>query len=288
MPLSVPSTYQRHRRNLGQALRSARQSSGLSGNQLAHQLGWAQSKVSRIETGKQLPTDSDLEAWCCKLRLPKGEQGQLMSLLQQAESEYRSWKDSYRLAGGAAGKQQQILLFEKSSKVICEFQPSLIPGLLQTAQYARELLYLPFGPKFFGADDADIEKMIQKRIERQSVIYNPQKNIEIIILESGLRTRVCSQNTLYEQLIRLIDLCSLRSLNLSVVPIEAEIPLIPLGGYTIFDNDMVILETLSGEQQLSLPEEIELYQAAFKETSKVAIQSQGCAKLISKIADEIK
>ena len=224
MSKSIPSTYYRHRRTLGQAMRGARKASGLSGNQLARQLGWAQSKVSRIETGVQIPSDSDLDLWCTQLKLPKGERGHLISLLQQAESEYRNWKDNYQLAGGAAGKQRQILLFEKNSKLICEFQPSLIPGLLQTAQYARELLYLPCGPKFFGAEDAEIEKMIQARTERQSIIYDPSRSIEIVLLEAALRTRVCSSDTLHEQLLRLVDLCALRSLSLAVVPMESRDP----------------------------------------------------------------
>ena len=218
----------------------------------------------------------------------KGERGDLYSLLQRAESEYRNWKDNYSLAGGAAGKQREILLFESNSKIISEFQPSLIPGFLQTKSYAGELLRLPFGPLFFGATDEDIEAMVLARIERQKMLYDHEKRVRAIVLEPALTTRVCSIETIYEQLHRLIDLCTLRSLEFGIVPSQAQLPLIPLGSYTIYDDQTVVLETLSGEQQLSSAEEVTLYSESFNAISEVALWGQNAAHLIRSIAQTLK
>jgi transcriptional regulator with XRE-family HTH domain len=284
---SVPSTYWRYRRSLGRELRGLREVRGLSGNQFAKELGWAQSKVSRIETGAQFPTESDLEVWCETLRLSKKELGELLSLLKRAESEYHNWKEHYRLAGGAAEKQQEILLFENQAKTICEFHPNLVPGLLQTKAYAEELLHLPFGPLFFGVDEASIQKMIVTRIQRQRIIYDPDKSVRIVVLESALLTRVCSVYTLYEQLLRLIDLCALRSLELGIVPLQNQLPIIPMGTYSIYDNHTVILETLSGEQQLSSAEEVNLYLSSFDAIAGVSLRGNSAATFLREAAKRV-
>lgn len=288
MANTVSSTYRRHRRALGRALRDAREDAGLSGNQLAKNLGWAQSKVSRIETGAQVPTESDVVAWSLALNLPKGERAQLLTILEQAETEYRTWRDNYQLAGGAAGKQRELFLIESSATSMRQFQPNLVPGLLQTPGYARELLLLPFGPRTFGATDADVDHMVAARLERQQILYDPTKQIHIVVLESALLARVCSPDTLYEQLTRLVGLCALRSLSIGIVPMTSHLPLIPMGGFIIYDDDLVVLETLSGEEQVSSSEDIAQYSASFVAVSKAAVYGSEATRLLDELATRMR
>jgi hypothetical protein len=208
-----------------------------------------------------------------------------MSSLAQAEVEYRTLSESYRLAGGAGGKQREILLLESRASTICEFQPSVIPGLLQTRAYASELLQLPFGPILFGATTTDIREMVAARLERQRAVHDSSKQIRIVILEAALTTRVCSFDTLLDQVERLGDLCDgVQPLTLGIVPIVHELPLIPLSGYTIYDSDVVILETLSAEQQLSSEEEVSQYIGSFEALCRVAVWGAEASKLIRRVA----
>jgi hypothetical protein len=119
-------------------------------------LGWPQSKVSKIETLKQLPTESDITAWA-EATGAASRTVELLERLRDARIEYAGWKDAFR-SSGAAGTQADLLAIEKQSTRIAEFQPAMIPGLLQTADYAREFLHLPCGPLSFGADEDDVTR----------------------------------------------------------------------------------------------------------------------------------
>jgi transcriptional regulator with XRE-family HTH domain len=282
------STYKRRRYTLARQLRSYREAFGVSGNQFAKLVGWAQSKVSRIETGAQLPSDDDLKAIAHAVKLSKGELGGLLALLEQAEAEYKSWKENYTVAGGAGKKQRQIQRLEQGAKVIREFQPVLVPGLFQTRDYATELLSTDFGPARFGAALPDVHEMVSIRIERQQVLYDKEKRVSTLICEAALHTRVTSIETHFFQLLRLFDLASLPSVQLSILPFSERLNFIPLSGFAVYDHDFAILETLSGEQQLSHPEEVEVYVDAFETAVENAAIGPEARQLVEKAYESIR
>ena len=103
-------------------------------------------------------------------RLCRDGQAELLAMLRAARVEYAAWKDAYREAG-ADGVQADILAYEALSARIAEFQPAMISGLVQTADYAREILHLPCGPLSFGADEEELEQMVDVRMQRQRALY---------------------------------------------------------------------------------------------------------------------
>src|SRR5690242_2316512 len=105
--LTTP-THQRERRQLAEALKTLRVAAGLSGARLAETLGWQQSKVSKIETRRQLPSDDDIAAWVGATGGPPEAATDLLGMLRGARVEYTAWKDAYRVAG-ADGVQADIL-----------------------------------------------------------------------------------------------------------------------------------------------------------------------------------
>jgi transcriptional regulator with XRE-family HTH domain len=256
-------TYQRERRRLADRLKALRQQTTLSGNRFARQLGWPQSKVSKIETARQLPTEDDIKLWAKGLGLDADTVTELRALLDRAREEYASWKEQYRAAGGASGKQVDSATLEAQATRIREFVPAFLPGLVQTAEYAREMLHQPAGPRAFGADDEEIERMIAARMQRQQVLYQPSRQIQIVVLEAALRCRVCSPTTLAGQLDRLLAVSGLRNLEFGIIPFESNVPVYPLAGFAVFDQSFVLIETITGEQQLNDPEEVALYEQFF-------------------------
>lgn len=250
--------YQRERRRLAEALKALRAGAGLSGARLAEALGWQQSKVSKIETLKQLPTEDDIAAWGRASGADEAVIAALLETVPRARVEYATWRDAYRSAG-AAGTQADLLALEAESVRIAEFQPAMISGLLQTADYAREFLHLPCGPLSFGRDEDDIDGMIANRMQRQQVLYQHGKQMQIVMLEGALRTRVVSAPTLAGQLDRLMAVSGLASLELGIIPFEAAVPVFPLSGFRLYD-DLVIVESIVGEQQLAAADDIARYE----------------------------
>lgn len=258
------SAYQHEREHLAGALREMRVRAGLSGAELARRLGWAQPKISKIETMRQLPTGEDIAAWTAAAGAA-GEAPALMERLRGARVEYAAVKEAFAREG-AAGLQQDLLELEDRSTRIAEFQPALIPGPLQTADYSRAILHLPCGPESFGRSEDDIKGMVAARLQRQRVLYDSTKQVSMIMLEGALRSRVVPVRVLAAQLDRLIDLAALPTAGIAF---NAPLRIFPLTGFRLYD-DLVIIEAITGEQQLTDLGEVRRYQdylALLRETA---------------------
>jgi hypothetical protein len=213
--------------------------------------------VSKIETRKQLPADEDIAAWVGIVGGEEETAAELLAMLRGARIEYAAWKDAYR-ESGADGVQADILDLEAQSVRIAEFQPAMISGLLQTAEYAREFLRLPCGPLSYGRGEDEIDRTVAKRMQRQQVLYEPGKQVQVVMMEGALRARVVSVPTLTGQLDRLMAMDGLPSLELGIIPFEAAVPVWPFG-FRLYD-DLVILESIGGEDQLAEPEHVARYE----------------------------
>ncbi len=278
--------YQRERRRLAEALKALRVGAGLSGARLAETLGWQQSKVSKIETCKQLPGEEDLTAWIGAAGGSPETVSELLGALGGARVEYATWKDAYR-ESGADGVQADILKLEAQTKRIAEFQPSMISGLLQTAEYTREFLHLPCGPLSFGSNEETIEQMVAKRMQRQQVLYQHGKQVQIVMLEGALRTRVVSAPTLAGQLDRLMAVAGLASLELGIIPFEAAVPVFPLSGFRLYD-DLVIVESIVGEQQLAEADDVARYEKYLELLRESASTGREAAAVIQRALESLR
>jgi transcriptional regulator with XRE-family HTH domain len=283
--LTAPA-YQRERKRLAEALKALRVSSGLSGARLAEMLGWQQSKVSKIETRKQLPSEDDIGTWTTATGAAPGTLDDLLTMLRGARIEYAAWKDSYR-ESGADGVQADILELEAQTTRIAEFQPAAISGLLQTAEYAREFLHLPCGPLSYGRDEDEIDRMVAKRMQRQQVLYQPGKQVQIVMLEGALRVRAVSVPTLAGQLDRLMAVAGLSSLELGIIPFETAVPVWPLSGFRLYD-DLVIVEHINGEPQFSDADEVARYEKYLELLREAASTGRDAVQVIRRSLEELR
>jgi transcriptional regulator with XRE-family HTH domain len=282
--LTTPA-YQRERRRLAEALKALRVGAGLSGARLAEMLGWQQSKVSKIETRRQLPGEDDISAWAGATGASPEAASDLLAMLRGARIEYAAWKDAYR-ESGADGVQAGILEIEAGSARIAEFQPALISGLLQTAEYARELQHLPCGPLSYGRDEDEISRMVAERMQRQQVLYQPGKQVQIVMLEGALRSRVVSAQTLAGQLDRLMSVIGLASLELGIIPFEAAVPVWPTAGFRLYD-DLVIEESVEGENQVADPDLVARYGKDFELLREAANMGRDAVAVIRRSLDSL-
>ena len=130
--------------------------------------------------------------------------------------------------------RRDVLELEAQTTRIAEFQPAFVPVLLQTSEYAREYLHLPFGPLSLDADEDAVDQMVAKRMQRQQVLYQHGKQVTVVMLEGALRARVVSAPTLAGQLDRLTAVAGLASLELCIIPFEAAVPVFPLSGFRLY------------------------------------------------------
>jgi Domain of unknown function (DUF5753) len=107
----------------------------------------------------------------------------------------------------------------------------------------RPVVMDDIGPNAQNEDE--IERMVAKRMQRQQVLYQPAKRVQVVMLEGALRARVVSVPTLASQLDRLLAVIGLSALELSIIPREAAVPVFPLSGFRLYD-DLVIMESILG------------------------------------------
>jgi len=165
---------------------------GATGAQFAARLGegWGQPKVYKIETGKQLPTAANLEAWAAATAAdPARTPG-------PRPHRVRHLPRGYTELAGADRLHDAIGAAEIAATRIARYEPMLVPGILQTNDYARELLHLASGPAQSGATEEEINRMIASRLRRQGILDEAGRDITILIGEAALRTRIASPATM--------------------------------------------------------------------------------------------
>ncbi|MGH3815797.1 MAG: helix-turn-helix domain-containing protein [Pseudonocardiaceae bacterium] len=281
----MPGNPERDR--LATRLRELRARTGLSGNRFAvERIHWPQSRVSRLETATQLPTEDDIRAWVHATETGGEAVAELLELLERARIEYATWRDTYRRSGGPGGKQTSIGQLEAQATRLRGYQPAMVIGLLQTPAYAREMLSLPGSPLFYAESPADVDAVVAERVSRQQVLYQTGTQVQLVMGEAALHKSVGTIGTLIGQLDRLMTMTALPSVEVGIVPFT--VPTLPVPGFVIYDEDVVTAESLTAEQRLIDPGEVAQYADFFDQLWDAAVTGTAAAALIQQVAAELR
>ncbi|MFD9425272.1 MULTISPECIES: helix-turn-helix transcriptional regulator [unclassified Streptomyces] len=272
----MSTDFQSARVVLGARLRELRTEAGLDGKGAAEALGWQRSKVSRLETGKQTPNAADLTEWAEAVGRPDLA-AELKSRLVGLETQYRSWRR--QLAGGHRARQELAIEETTATKVIRGVEVSRIPGLFQTADYARHVFA---SNAEFRQIPKDIEAAVRARIRRQDVLYEPGKRFRFLLWEGALYVVTCPREVMAAQLDRLAGLIGLDTIELGVIPLGAQLRRAPGHGFWIYDRRRVIVETISTEMWLDDEETIALYERAWDWMAEAAVHGPQARRLIGR------
>jgi transcriptional regulator with XRE-family HTH domain len=271
-------------------LRDLRAAAGLSGNALAQRMRVVQSRVWKIENRRLLPTEEDIAAW---VRATGGSDetiGELLGMLAGARTE-QAFGTALRGRGGPAAYQDRVRETEERSARIGEFQVGVIPGLLQTAEYTRELVNLPAGLRTWGAGAAEIEAMIDARLRRQEILTSSGRQIQFVISEAALRILVVTPETLVGQLDKLLSVIRLPAVELGVIGLGQRVPAYTIGGFRVYDDDLIVTESIAGEREFTRkaePEAVAAYLEAFGELRQAAVAGANAEALIRRALDDLR
>ncbi|MFJ1897536.1 MULTISPECIES: helix-turn-helix domain-containing protein [unclassified Streptomyces] len=272
----MSTDFQQARVALGMRLRELRTEGGLTGRQLAGHLGWTQSKVSKLETGRQTATHDDLNAWAVGVGQPQAAP-ELVSRLRAFESQSRSWRR--QLAAGHRPVQDRLTVEYERSTVMRAWEGSMVVGMLQTADYARHVFsaYVDL-----HQSPRDVEDAVRSRVRRQESLYQPGKRYEIIMWEAALRAMVCPPGVLAAQLDRLSGVIGLDTVRLGIVPCGAALPLPPANGFWLYDERLAIVEDWHAELWLDQPDSLALYLRVWESLAGAAVYGSDAHKVIAR------
>jgi transcriptional regulator with XRE-family HTH domain len=276
------SSPDRRRLAFGDQLRLLRESAHLSGKGLAERLNWAASKVSKIETGRQPATDSDVVAICRALELTETATEQLRDELRAIRVEEARW--NRRLRVGHRAIQETVGKAELAATRIASVSLTLVPGLLQTAEYARHvftaLASLTDSPP-------DTDAAVQARMERQQVLYDSTKHVELLVSEAALRHPVGPPSVMLAQFDRLIAVQQLPSLRFGIIPMATILPTVVMHDFVIKD-EAVTIELSHTEMATGEAEDLALYERLLDLLWSVAVEGEQARALLARIAADVR
>lgn len=269
------------RNALGKRLRELRQQADLSGRQLADSLSWPPSKISKLENGRQTPSDDDIQAWT-RATDSEAQTEALLASLHTLEVQHAEWQRILRT--GLRPHQNEIAELDAKTRFFRAFEATVIPGLFQTAEYARARLAQ--GIIMFKVRN-DVNEAVQARLKRQELLYRPDKRFHFVITEAALRLRLCSSEVMLGQLDRLISLSALPNVRLGIIGFDTQYVVGPWHGFSLRDADRVMVETFSAELNLAQPQEIELYSNIFDQFAAVASYGRSARAIITRVIDDL-
>jgi transcriptional regulator with XRE-family HTH domain len=269
------------RLTLGKRLRELRRQVGLSGRELAESLSWPPSKVSKLENGRQSPTDEDIRAWA-RATGCEGESDGLLASLHTLAVQNIEWQRQLR--GGLKSHQTELSALDAATRLFRAFEATFVPGLLQTAEYARARFAQSVTVlKVRG----DVDEAVQARIQRQDILYRPDKRFHFVLTEAALRYRLCSPEVMLGQLDRLIALSGMPNVKFGIIPFGTAYAVSPTHGFWLLDDERVMVETFSAELNLAGPQEIELYRSIFDSMATAAGYGRQAREIIKTVIEDL-
>jgi transcriptional regulator with XRE-family HTH domain len=269
----MSSTLHQAREALGQRLREIRKDARLTGRGLAELTGWPGSKISKIEYGKQPPSEDDLRIWCQVCETPD-QLPDLLATVRDIEAMYVEWRRMLR--AGIKRRQEKSIRIEGETRAFRWYEPVIIPGLLQTAEYAAAIMM--HVANFYEIPD-DVGISVATRMERQQILYRGDHRFHFVIAQQALKTTVGDHAIMTAQLDRLMTVQSMPRVSLGILPEHAAYK-VPTNQFIIFDDRLVNVETISAELAITQPREVFLYVRSFNQLARQSVYGKDARALI--------
>ncbi|MFE0172044.1 helix-turn-helix domain-containing protein [Streptomyces sp. NPDC059002] len=279
------------RRQLGAELRTLRGLAGLTSSEAAAKVGWHQSKVSRIETGRSGVKAADvrllLEAYDVK-DPHLIERLAALGGADDAGSGRHHWWKAYRDLLPAT--YRDFISLESQASWVRTLETSVVPGLLQTPDYARAVTRAALG----GLPEEQVEALVEVRLARQDVLRaDPPLRLSVVLDEAVLRRPVGGDEVFSGQLARLRDTAHLPHVRLQVLPFAAGEHVGLIGPFVIFsfpniaDLDLVVLDHLTSSLYLERKEDLQAYTEAFTSLQGQALSPEDSTDFIAGLGDGV-
>lgn len=264
------------RRELGALLKALRTEKGWTAEQVAERLLVSPSKISRLENGHRGASARDIRDLCHLYGVDDDERQRLLELARQGKQ--RAWWQPLGLP------YSTYVGLEEAATSISDYGLGILPGLLQTSDYARAVVQAAV-PKWVPEV---VEQRVEGRMARQHVLVREDApHFEAVVDESVLHRVVGSPAIMRAQLERLLELSELTNIALRVIPYHAGA--LPAGNnkFIILSfaepnvSDVVFIEGLTGDLYLDEARDVEVYNTTFRTLAQLAADPDATRHIIT-------
>jgi transcriptional regulator with XRE-family HTH domain len=256
-----PERYVIDRERLATALRDLRQSAGLTGVEAARRARMSQPKISKLETGRLLPSITDLHSLLSLYQADRAARDELLEIAGRLHATIESNRTILRR--GAAYRQARLSEIEHEATSLRYFSPVVLPGLLQTAEYMRRVFSLELS-------GTELARTIAARQQRQQILYDTTKTFTFVITEAALRWGFCPAEVMAAQASHIASLATLTNVEVGVISLGAPIGDLPLHGYQILDDRLARIELEHAVVTVTDPQDVATYVRLFGTMSQAA------------------
>ncbi|OIK06761.1 helix-turn-helix domain-containing protein [Streptomyces monashensis] len=276
------------RRKLGAELRMLRTGAGLTSGDAARLVGWHQSKVSRIETGASGVKPADVRSLLDAYGVRDGHLRELLLMLAGSDGagDRHRWWHAYR--GVLPPTYRDFISLESQASAMRTLETTVVPGLLQTPEYARAVTRAAVP----DLDEQRLDTLVEVRLARQDVLRSdPPLELCAVLDEAVLRREVGGPGVMARQLERLTEAARLPQVRLQVLPFGAGAHVGLTGPFVIFsfpstsDLDVVVLDQLTSSLYLERKEDLKAYSEAFDTLRIHALSPEDSLDYIAGIGD---
>jgi transcriptional regulator with XRE-family HTH domain len=277
-------------RRLAAELRRLRERTGLTGEEVAHRLGWSGSKISRIELHRIGVKQSDLRELLTLYGVDESHRDELMALAR--ESNKKGWLE--KATASFPAEYAAYLHAEAEAKSVWNWEPLVVPGLLQTPDYARAMMQ--GWQSMFALPPGDTERRVEARVLRQQLLTrDPPLELSVVMDESVLSRRFGDAAVMHRQLSHLVEITKLPNVEIRVLRLDGDHP-IGAGAFYYLQfpqvhdipmHDIVNIEHLMGNQYLEDEEDTYKFLVTFRQLVASSLDPESSRDLIARTADEI-
>lgn len=275
------------RRRLRNELRAARLETGLTQEQVATAMEWSLSKMNRIEKAKTGISANDLKALLPLYGITApGRVEDLLALARAARQ--AGWWRNY--AGIAPGTLLELIDYEYAAAAISHFEPMVVPGILQTDEYATAVLRFSYGE---GEPAERVAALVNLRVRRQNLLTaEGAPRFSFVLDESVIRRPVGGSAVMRDQIERLVELADRPNVTIQVVPFAAGLHPGTRGSFKVIESgepggDVVFVEGLHGDVIMDEPEEVSSYLKTFERIAASALGAADSAVFLRAAAGEM-
>jgi hypothetical protein len=210
---SKTETVEVKKRRLRVALRQARVDAKMTQKAAADQLVWSTSKIVRIEQGTVPVTPTDVRGMLHLYGVADESRVEELVELAKDAREDKGWS-AFSDVLSAAGLE--LFGNESAAKVIYKYEPSVVPGLFQTQDYARSLL------KALGNSEEQVERRLEARVQRQRLLdRSVRPDLNFILGEAAISRPVGGEDVMREQIAHLLELAKVEDISVQLLPFSA-------------------------------------------------------------------
>jgi transcriptional regulator with XRE-family HTH domain len=270
------------RRRLGVELRRHREAAGVTIDVVADRLGCSTSKVSRIETGHTSASPSDVQHILDIYGVEDSVKAELVQISREARQ--KGWWHPYStvLASAYVG-------LETAARSIRAFEQHVVPGLLQSEEYAIALIR---GARLDDTEQ-EIEQRVRVRMQRQALLIQDDPiDLRVVLDEAVLSRPVGGEPVMLDQLKKLIEAARLPNVTLQILPFAAGAHAGMDGSFVILefeeegDADVVFIDNATGGLFLEKAEELRKYISIFDTVRATALPPEESIEMIEMLVEE--